>query len=328
MPKVSVIIPVYNVEKYLRECLDSVVNQTLKDIEIICINDGSTDNSLQILEEYTQKDNRIKIIDKKNEGVGKARNDGIKKAQGEFVCFIDPDDIYPTTDILETLYDGATQNQVLISGGEFSCFTNEKREYIQDYSESLAGYLFPENKIIEYKDYQFDYGYTRFIYNKKFLIDNNIFFPNYKRFQDPPFFVNAMIKAKRFYGIHKITYAYRRAHKNVNWNYIRIRDLLNGINDNFKYAKENNLLNLEQYTYRHFVDHYHFIKSNLNFYHQLQIYKMKFSSELMKEFISKENLNLLLSFAREIFSVRNDSKKTHKVITIFRIKIKLRRDNI
>ena len=91
-PKVSVIIPVYNVEKYLRQCLDSVVNQTLKDIEIICIDDGSTDNSLNILKEYAQKDNRIKIISKKNGGLSSARNAGLKFATGEFVGFVDSDD--------------------------------------------------------------------------------------------------------------------------------------------------------------------------------------------------------------------------------------------
>ena len=74
MPKVSVIIPVYNVEKYLKECLDSVVNQTLKDIEIICINDGSTDNSLNILKQYATQDSRIKIIDKPNSGYGHSMN--------------------------------------------------------------------------------------------------------------------------------------------------------------------------------------------------------------------------------------------------------------
>ena len=95
MVTLSVIVPVYNTEKYLRECLDSVINQTLKDIEIICINDGSTDRSLDILKEYALKDNRIKIIDKKNEGVAAARNDGIRIANGEFVCFMDSDDYYP-----------------------------------------------------------------------------------------------------------------------------------------------------------------------------------------------------------------------------------------
>ncbi|MBR6099633.1 glycosyltransferase family 2 protein [bacterium] len=94
MAKVSVIIPVYNVENYLRKCLDSVVNQTLQDIEIICINDGSTDNSLQILNEYAQKDNRIIVINKENQGVSAARNDGIEKAGGEFIMFLDSDDYF------------------------------------------------------------------------------------------------------------------------------------------------------------------------------------------------------------------------------------------
>ena len=85
MPKVSVIIPVYNVEKYLRECLDSIVTQTLRDIEIICINDGSTDNSLEILKKYAQKDNRIVLINKENEGVSASRNIGIENAKPEAI---------------------------------------------------------------------------------------------------------------------------------------------------------------------------------------------------------------------------------------------------
>ena len=82
--KVSVIVPVYNVEKYLKDCLDSVVNQTLEDIEIICVNDGSTDNSLAILEEYAEKDSRIKIITQENKGLGGARNTGLYHANGEY----------------------------------------------------------------------------------------------------------------------------------------------------------------------------------------------------------------------------------------------------
>ncbi len=90
--KVSIIVPVYNVEKYLERCLNSLINQTLKEIEIICINDGSKDNSLKILERYSQKDNRIIIIDKKNEGQSIARNIGIEKASGEYIGFVDSDD--------------------------------------------------------------------------------------------------------------------------------------------------------------------------------------------------------------------------------------------
>ena len=93
MPKISIIIPVYNMEEYLGECLDSVLGQSLTDIEAIAINDGSKDSSLEILKAYAAKDSRIIIIDKANEGVGAARNDGIDRATGEFVAFMDCDDV-------------------------------------------------------------------------------------------------------------------------------------------------------------------------------------------------------------------------------------------
>ena len=93
VPKISVIIPVYNVDKYLDECLDSVENQTLKDLEIICVDDGSTDNSAEILKNHRDKDNRIKIITKQNGGVSDARNVGIDASTGEYIAFLDSDDV-------------------------------------------------------------------------------------------------------------------------------------------------------------------------------------------------------------------------------------------
>lgn len=107
MIKISVIIPVYNVEEYLKECLDSVINQTLKEIEIICIDDCSTDSSYSILEEYAKKDSRIVLIkNKENMGVGYNRNIGIKEAKGEYIGFIDSDD-YISEDYYENLYNTA-----------------------------------------------------------------------------------------------------------------------------------------------------------------------------------------------------------------------------
>jgi len=93
MTKISVIIPVYNTEKYLKECLESIINQTLTDIEIICINDGSTDNSLDILNSYANSDKRIKVFSQKNQGQGTARNYGMKIATGDYIHFMDSDDI-------------------------------------------------------------------------------------------------------------------------------------------------------------------------------------------------------------------------------------------
>src|SRR5690606_22590995 len=92
MPKVSVIIPVYNTENYLRECLDSILAQTFTDFEVLLINDGSTDSSGKICDEYAEKDSRIKVFHKENGGVSSARNLGLDNAKGEWICFVDSDD--------------------------------------------------------------------------------------------------------------------------------------------------------------------------------------------------------------------------------------------
>jgi len=104
VPKISVIIPIYNSEKYLKKCLDSVIKQTLKDIEIICIDDGSTDNSKEILREYAKKDKRIVILEQKNKYAGIARNNGIKIAKGEYIHFLDSDDWLRSKNAYKYLY--------------------------------------------------------------------------------------------------------------------------------------------------------------------------------------------------------------------------------
>lgn len=115
MKKLSLIVPCYKVEKYLPRCLDSLVNQTLEDIEVICINDGSPDNCLNILKDYQKKyGDKIVIIDKKNEGVWLGRKDGVEKADGEFIGFVDSDD-YVALDYAEKLYNAAVLKKADIS---------------------------------------------------------------------------------------------------------------------------------------------------------------------------------------------------------------------
>lgn len=105
MSAISIVIPVYNTEKYLEETMTCIIEQTMRDIEIICINDASTDNSLQILENLADKDSRIKIINNRsNQGAAAARNIGLDKAQGEYICFLDADDIFEK-DMIEKEYD-------------------------------------------------------------------------------------------------------------------------------------------------------------------------------------------------------------------------------
>ncbi len=117
LPYVSVLIPVYNVEKYLEKCLNSVLRQTLMNIEIICVNDGSTDGSLEILKRYQKQDSRIVIVDKENGGLPSARNAGIEKAKGKYIGFVDSDD-YVEPNMFQKLYETAEQDnsEVVICG--------------------------------------------------------------------------------------------------------------------------------------------------------------------------------------------------------------------
>ena len=123
--KISIIIPVYNVEDYLSQCLDSVLSQDFDDFEVICVNDGSTDNSLIILEKYAKLDSRIKIISQINGGLGSARNTGLKHANGEYVMFIDSDD-YISEGSLKKIYYNAVSNNSDIVIFEFCQFGEDK----------------------------------------------------------------------------------------------------------------------------------------------------------------------------------------------------------
>lgn len=131
MVKISVVIPVYNVENYLRECLDSIVNQSLDDIEIICVNDGSTDNSLDILKEYESADSRLKVITQENKGAGGARNTALKIVNGEYVYFMDSDDTLEL-DAFEKLYHLAIESDADFIIFKISNFNYETGERMDD----------------------------------------------------------------------------------------------------------------------------------------------------------------------------------------------------
>jgi len=244
--KVSVIIPVYNAQQYLAETLESVLTQTITPLEVICIDDGSTDKSLEVLQDFANRHENIIILIQENAGSGAARNNGIKHASGKYIAFMDADDKYPEICTLEKLYEKAEQHHVHIAGGSFSDFS--VYEVNRRYGGAMSAYTFSQEQMLSYTEYQFDYGYHRFIYGREFLINNNLWFPNYKRYQDPPFFVNAMIKAKVFYVIPDVTYCYRVAHKQINWSAEKANDLLAGMLDNLQTAKKHDLHKLYRLT--------------------------------------------------------------------------------
>lgn len=243
MPKISVIIPVYNMEKYVGECLDSVLAQTLDDIEVIIINDGSKDNSLKIIREYQNRDSRIVVIDKENAGVAAARNDGINAATGEYIAFMDPDDMYATDDALLHCYEAAERENVSIAGGK-TVFLYQDGSTKEETEKQVGSVSVNASGLTEYRDYQYDYGYVCYIYKRSLLLDNQIFFPLYSRFQDPPFFVKAMIAAERFFALDEYVYLYRQLPGVAKLTPVKTIDFLQGVKDILQMSKENNLAQL------------------------------------------------------------------------------------
>lgn len=247
-PKISVIIPVYNMEKYLSCALDSVFSQTMTDVEIICINDGSTDSSHKILDDYESVHKNIKVIHQKNSGVGYSRNVGINSATGEFIAFLDPDDYLYTNQTYDLLYENAKKYNVNICGGSIIHDWNDGEHFRTEFDGNEQKLAFTEEGLYDFRDYQFDYAFYRFIYNREFLIQNQIYFPEYVHFQDPPFFVRAMIKAVRFYAIPHPTYCYRLGHKSFDLTENRICDMVRGITDNLRMSSDADLKELHAMT--------------------------------------------------------------------------------
>lgn len=185
--KMSIIIPVYNVSKYLVRCLDSVINQTLKEIEIICIDDGSTDGCKEILEQYAQKDKRIICIEQKNQGQGSARNNGLKIAKGKYIQFLDSDDFYEPM-CCEKMYNLMEKEQVDVACFEpkviYEAYSFRKKEDATYFSLKYAGL----KKITPEMARLIDVNCWNKTFKKDFLEKNKITFPERLHFEDVAFF--------------------------------------------------------------------------------------------------------------------------------------------
>ncbi len=212
--KVSIILPVYNVAPYLRQSLDSIIAQTLTDIEIICVDDGSTDDSGKILDEYKEKDNRITVIHKRNAGTGAARNDGLKIATGECIGFVDPDDwILPN--MYERLYNILQDKEL-----DIVMFTPD---VFNDQTQKHEGFLYFQDsnfpKILDDKIFNKDdispFSYPMCVWNKlyrkKLFDDNNIDFAEGLDFEDHKVIFKSLFTAKRIYFIREKLYVYRHS---------------------------------------------------------------------------------------------------------------------
>ena len=208
MSKVSIIIPVYNAEKYLKKCIESLINQTLSDIEIIFIDDKSTDNSLEIIKHYEFKDERIKVVENDiNRGQGPARNLGVEIAQSEYIMFLDQDDWYEPTACEEAYNQISKNNNDLVIFNFTKIYEKTNRKLLDPRLGRYSEYF--SNKNLKFSFFENSECWTK-IYRKNFLTENNIVNYSGKSFGEDLYFTTKMILAADTFSIlNKSLYNYR-----------------------------------------------------------------------------------------------------------------------
>jgi glycosyltransferase involved in cell wall biosynthesis len=242
-PKISVVIPVYNVEKYLQRCVESILNQTFQDFEIILVNDGSKDHSGAICDEYAKKDNRIKVIHKKNARVSAARNDGIKMAKGKYISFIDSDD-WIEPDMYQNMIQKAEELYLDIIMCDYK---KKSKDYEEKRSQLIrAGYyskdqikneLFPCLIMFEHLEYPPTISNWVCLFNLNFIKTNHLYYDEEIHYdEDSIFGSKVMFNASSFYylkGHHYYNYFYNPNSTTNTYNENRWNSFLK-INDGLK----------------------------------------------------------------------------------------------
>lgn len=322
MPKVSIILPIYNVAKYLPKCLEGLQKQTLQDIELICVNDESPDNSLEILEKYAADDNRIKIINQPNSGPGKARNTGIDAATGEYTGFVDPDD-WVDENMFEKMYNAAVNHNADVV--ECAVMIHEEKNN----KTRCRKKLYPK----EVMDFSDNAQKTEYIlcgisasWNKlcrtSLLKDKNIRFSNGHCSEDMIFMIGAKLFADKVVYLDEPFYHYlhRRSslthHKSKNNLEVPVFlgntiDLLkrNQFYENIKEKFDIRIAKLAAMHYRKLPS------ENMNEY--IELCRQYFSAEAFALF---DKYSLKPHFWNKIFSIHFNGKAW--IVTIFGIKMK------
>lgn len=227
--QVSVIMPVYNKGKYIQRAIESVLSQKDVEVELICIDDGSSDNSVEIIESNRTKAGKLKLIRQANAGAGVARNAGIEQASGEYLAFLDPDDWYPNNNVLSNLYACARKSGCTISMGK-------RLYYVRPFTFKRKDNVFSEG-VHDLTELTSAFLYQSCIFGRRLVTDNEIEFPPYRRFQDPPFFLKALSVANSFYFADNYVHCYRRGVQRIAWNDEKLMDYISGVQDSLRLAE-------------------------------------------------------------------------------------------
>ncbi len=303
-PKVSVLVPIYNVEKYLKQCLDSVVNQTLKDIEIICINDGSTDSSKFIIEDYMRNDPRVKIIDKKNTGYGNSMNMGLDLAKGEYIGIVESDD-FADLKMFETLYSLAKKDELDIARSEFYFHENS------DGTDTKSNMSFvPHNCVIKPSEEQSVFyqqpSIWASIYRSDFLKKNQIRFLETPgaSYQDTAFTFKVYLAASRFEMISDAFIHYRiNANSSSFQETTKVFCIVDEYDEIKRYLKESSLWNEN----RQLVAHLEYNGYNWNYNRLAEPYKSQFAKkwkEIAEEEVDSGDISPEVFSSTELSKIR------------------------
>ncbi len=338
MAEITVIMPVYNVGIYLEKCLDSIINQTFKDFEVICVNDGSTDNSLEILKQYAKKDKRFKVISQKNKGTGIARNTALKTASGggKFIVFIDPDDW-----IEENAFEKIQQAFITTQAEVIEFNYNEYNEYSgKTQSHNIAKNInkklgYKLNAYYNWKDVKKRclsglnlYVWSR-AYSSDFLKRANAKFAQTRHGEDHIFACTVLLQAKKIYYLNEYLYTYRcRKGSAVN----KISDSNFCIFKNIKLLKE---YLIKENLYAELKED--FIRYQINtmacHYNNISGENKEKYEYICRKYLSTGNYRKMLSIAQKknsflefFFSIKNrreNGRKT-KIITLLGIKFEIK----
>lgn len=284
-PYVSIIVPVYNVEIFLRECLNSIVNQTLENIEIICVDDGSTDNSLKILKEYASKDGRIKIISKENSGYGNTMNVGLDNATGDYIGIVESDD-YVEKNMFQRLYETACKYKVEIVKSDHYIFATKEGKQKKKFQAVCPIEYY--NRILNAQESPEIFDFTMMnwtgIYKREFVEENKIRHNETPgaSFQDNGFWFQTMALARSIVFINEAFYCYRQDNPNSS---INSKEKVFCICDEYSYIQ--NFLDLKSDLAKKFYPYFFKKKvfNYLNSYHRIaDQFKVQFLERAAKEF--------------------------------------------
>ncbi len=355
---ISIIVPVYNSEKYLRKCLDSLINQSYENIEILCVNDGSTDDSQIILDEYAQKDSRVKIFLQKNSGPAVARNKALEEANGQYIMFCDSDDWYEA-DMCKKMLDAVKETDADLVSCDCNIISDIETQRTKDTEHYFSNKILGLQKVSSALISNINYALWLKLFKKDIIENNKIRFPEFiYSADDAAFILKYIFCSKSYYGLNKRLYNYRITQNsimeqvrnkdgNVDYKFDRLKmisDVITfAINKNIFYLYKEEILKLIQ---REFVISYHSIQNNND-----KLKAFEFCNNLLKEINIKDlkNIELYLlkllkqkkykqagcilennpyySLFDRLFSLKDHEK--YRIISILGIKIKTRsRHNI